>query len=276
MEQSAFDLKVDFLLKGRRFPGPQEEKMLWRIACADAQEGYDAKSPLMTLIFEKQGMWRSDAEALYARAYWSALANPAEALQYFDIRKDGAYVIIESKGIDGGKGQVRLHRSHLYDFFDTVKYGHETSYEAWCEDLYPVGGRTVLIRMKPYLVDFWNDDGDLDVRNCHMEEGVKDMLCLDPDTHPSQGALYMGNPAQEGKQLGLLYSLRDRALGLSASVYTAEEQAAIEERAKVLRSENKAGFMPSNGICSCCEQDVTTEVSAYSTCCPLCGWSWVE
>lgn len=273
---SAFNLKLEFLFNNAQLPGYSAEQALRHIAEQDAKEDNREESPLLELLFDSQRWWRKDAEFLYQRAYWGAKTEAKEAFDYFDVRKEQAYIVIKSKNVDGGSGQVRLHRSHIHDFFDTVKYGYSSSYADWCEDLYPVGGRTVLLRMTPYLVPIYDGCDDDEMVYCKMDDKVKGMLCLDPDTHPSSGQLCLGHTHQEARQLGLLGTLRDHVLSLAASVYSPPQKEEIEARAIALRAANQSGFMPSDGICSWCEQDVTQYVHSDSTGCPLCSHTWVD
>ncbi len=239
-----------------------------------AQEGLPINSPLIDIVSQKWRGWlQPSARWFYEVGYWSHHPD-SDPGTFFDLEAHPSSVKIISRGVGGSHGEVSLHAKHVHDFFRAAE-GGVSDYERWAINPYPVGGRTVLLRMDAY----WDEEND---RPGYIPDDEKGMLCIDPDTHPSTGRLFLGDPLQELQQLGALIRARGQVLHLlECAKLTGGQLSEAAERARLIRGKAGVCFMPTDGICSCCESDVTLalaeiEEEASITGCPLCGYSWCE
>ncbi len=272
---SSFELKLEVIFNPDSAWDLKKVREAGRLA---AEEGLPPRSPLMELHASRLWYRPEGVMEAFLREYWihSTDVRPAD---YFNIHVENADIVIESRGVARGHGVVRIHKSHRRDFFDAVRYGSVDSYGAWACDYYPVGGHTVLLRMDDYWVEADDEDGQAIQR---VPPDQKGMIRIDPDTHPSYGELFLGDPDQEFKQLGALYQLQGQAIALlRETIPTVEQQAATEARAAQIRAKAGQSFMPWSGYCSCCDGDVTLALADIPpgeaiTGCPLCGRSWCD
>lgn len=277
IEKSSFQLRVD-----AAFHACSEDcdylRLLDLILTAGelaAAEGLDSCSPLINLIDAKtKRYFDTSLRWLYERAFWSK-SDQIRPEDYFDVQVAGPWCTIKSRGVAGGKGEVSLHTGAVRDFFRCVKTHSLSDYERWASNPYPVGGRTILTRMHSLYDDeenrIWPASTD--------EDG---MLFIDPDTHPSEGRLFFGDPAQELQQIGALCQLKNLVVTLLAATTPSDaDKLAAAERAATIISLADISFMPSSGYCSFCVADVTrvlanNEPGSSITGCPICGHTWCD
>ncbi len=110
--------------------------------------------------------------------------NPSE---YFTLNVDRSWIEIISRGTCRSQGKINLFKRHLAPFFHVLRVGQVTDYADWACNPYPTGGIPVLLRMRSIRSD--NREFDAIV-----QPEIEGMLCLDPDTLPSTGRLYLGSP----------------------------------------------------------------------------------
>lgn len=194
---------------------------------------------------------------------------------YFSVQANGPWAEIKSLGVAGGKGDVSVHESHLGEFFQCARTAHIDNYERWLLDPYPVGGSVMLMRMS----GVYNEHED---RFSAADEDEDGMLFIDPDTHPSSGRLFFGEPSQEREQLSALARLEESIVELlSAAAPKEEDKQAARERAAKIAATAAMSFMPSSGFCTWCDADVTHALAgikpgASITGCPVCGHTWCD
>ena len=208
------------------------------------------------------------------RVIWQAqpAVNPSE---YFTLNGDRSWIEIISRGKCRAQGKINLFKRHLAKFFHTLQVGQVTDYADWACNPYPTGGIPLLLRMRSIR----SDDGELDVS---APPGTEGMLCIDPDTLPSTGRLYLGNPDQELEQLAALWQLQPmiRAL-VTRTAPTEGQQTAAAIRAGIINAKVHESRLPTSGYCPWCECDVTLELQNSPadrriTGCPICHHTWCD
>jgi hypothetical protein len=253
-----------------------------------AAEGGDLQSPLVDVAAQAcEGIRR-----LFEFSYWSH-APSLDPATYFDVLVDGRFIQIASLKVAGGDGLLRLHERHLPGFFERIRTLEVDSYEAWAFDPCPGGGRPVMYREPAFEGEpSIHDDaaapraaygdrtgGHLLSRCPSSHEG---MLVLDPDTHPSDGSLILGDPSQELRQLAALARVEQLATNLlAANAPTQADREAAEQRAATINARVTLSFMPPSGYCSTCGFDVTLQLLERGadqpiTGCPCCWRSWCD
>jgi hypothetical protein len=290
LTKSAFSAKVALACEVARLicePGPvrvslfrgRVSELAWDAGRKSAMEGDHLGSPLIDLAVARcAGVGR-----LFELAYWSH-ATSIDPSSYFDLAGEGQWVCIKSKGVAGAAGEVRLHISHIREFFACAKALNPTAYESWALDPHPVGGTPVLYRY--YRIARGDDSEDVDgdasvvaVRETDPQEGK---LVINPDAHPSRGRLCFGDPGQELLQIGALIQLESHAHRLIAqSTPTPTDRLAAAARAAVILRRVRTCFMSSTGYCTWCRSDVTTALANRGqddaiTACPHCWHTWCD
>lgn len=272
-QKTAFAVKIELALAQTYPPGLAE--MLREAGRLAALNGAPPDSALIDIVSLKWKGWiKPSATWCFQRAYWQHHTG-IDPEEFFDIKARPSTVTIRSKGVAGAHGEISLHAKHVPDFFRVVTSGEVEKYERWATDPHPVGGKTVLLRMDAY----WDDYAE---RSGHVPPEEKGMLCIDPDTHPSTGKLFLGEPEQELQQLGALIQLQGRVQDmLETAKPNSEQLVEAAKRAKTIIGKAGICFMPATGLCSCCKQDVTLALvdigeGSSITGCPLCGYSWCE
>lgn len=217
----------------------------------------------------------------FERAFWANCpTNDPE--QFFSVKSQGHFVEIESREVAGGHGIVVLHKSDAFDFFRIAARDAIRDYEQWGTNPCATGGSAVILRQEDLQYD---DEADTEhVCNTPVRDGYCGRLFIDPDTHPSHGRLYFGEPGQELRQLGALLKLRPLVdTFLKAEVPSAaDREAAMTRSASIRANTNGSCYLPVDGYCECCNSDTTlcfdmTGLHRMSiTGCPVCGKSWCE
>lgn len=272
-QKTAFALKLELALQ-RAYPSGFTE-MLRAAGQLTALNGLPPESALIDIVSQKWKGWiQPSAVWFFKRAYWQHHTG-TDPNAFFDIEAGPSAVIIRSKNIAGAHGEIWLHAKHAGDFFQAAIDNEVEQYERWATDPHPVGGRTRLLRMDPY----WDDATECLSDVAPDEKG---MLCIDPDHHPSEGRLFFGDPGQELQQLGALIQMQERVMdSLKIARLSDAQREEAASRAKDIIAKATICFIPTNGVCSCCERDVTPTLAAMHdgarvTGCPLCGYSWCE
>lgn len=183
--------------------------------------------------------------------------------KYFTLSREHAFVVIESRGLNGGSGSISIDKGAASQIFQAAREVPNL-YSRWANDPYPVGGTPLLLRI---------NDSD------HQHAG---QLTLEPDTHPCQGSLYFGDQEHESEQLTAFSHLYGPVLDMFAVMKPTQDQLkTAEERAKVIRQKAGNCFMPSGGFCGRCSSDVTELLIDINdgdaiTGCPVCCKSWCD
>lgn len=182
--------------------------------------------------------------------------------QFFALTVEGSFVHIESTGLAGARGVIHLAESDALWTFDQLQHARECSYTSWAEDPYPVECGAVLLRVDDFS---------------HAEYG---RLQVELERHPSRGSLALGDPEQEQVQLQALLQLRGEVMHLfQISRPDEAARACTAARAQtLLRQARGLSFLPPDGYCCRCEQDVTLGVTDATgmTGCPKCHVSWCD
>lgn len=263
----AFQLKLE-LAYGQRRGLHDLNKLITDAARLSAAEGLPPRSPLIDIA---QQHYRHHEPALkwhFERSYWAHRADNDPAA-YFQIElQDLAWVLIESRGIAGAKGYIRIHRHQVGDFFFAARCARVQDYGRWVTDQGADGGM-VLLRMH----SFFDGEGH---RVPPDEEGA---LRIASTGHLSDGHLYFGHPYQETRQLGALCRLEDSIVAmLAATAPRPADRAAAQDRARQLLAKGAKGI-PADGYCPCCDIDVTGALTCIqpgqqATICPACSATW--
>lgn len=181
---------------------------------------------------------------------------------FFTLTVKGSFVHIESTGRASLHGHISLAQRNALWFFDELKHAREHSYTNWAEDPYPVECGATLLRVDDFT---------------HANYG---RLQVELEQHPSGGSLALGEPEQEQIQLQALLQLRDRVTHLfEISRPDQAARACTAERAQTLLRQAKGlTFLPPEGYCYRCEQDVTQDLTDATgmTGCPKCHVSWCD
>ncbi len=208
------------------------------------------------------------------RVFWQR-SRPANPADFFTVTRERSWIVIASRGRAESTGQINLFKKHVARFFQVIKGGVVTNYHDWACNPYPTGGTPVLMRMHSAR----SECGELDVV---VQPQVEGMLCIDPDTLPSSGRIYLGNPNQELIQLAALWQLQPivRAVAGQASP-TEEEQTSARHRATTINTKAQESHLPPSGYCPWCECDATLELlhrhaDRCITGCPICHHSWCD
>lgn len=181
---------------------------------------------------------------------------------FFTLTGKGSFVHIESTNRDGATGEIRLAQRHAAWLFHRLGYCKPASYSRWLasEDVEEIG--VMLFRI----------DG-----HDHEHRG---RLRVEVGRHPSSGSLVLGQPEQEQEQLHALLQLGDQVMHLFEISQPDETmRARTAERAQTLLRQAKGlTFLPPEGYCYRCEQDVTLDVTDATgmTGCPKCHVSWCD
>ncbi len=206
--------------------------------------------------------------------FWQR-SRPANPADFLTVTRDRSWIVIASCGQAGAKGQINLFKRHVAKFFQVIKGGVVTSYRDWASNPYPTGGTPVLMRMHSVR----SECSELDVV---VQPEVEGMLCVDPDTLPSSGRIYLGKPNQELEQLAALWQLQPivRAMAGQASP-TEQEQTIARRRAATINTQAQESHLPPSGYCPWCECDATLELlhrhaDRCITGCPICHHSWCD
>ena len=206
--------------------------------------------------------------------FWQR-SRPANPADFFTVTRDLSWIVIASCGQAGAKGQINLFKRHVAKFFQVIKGGVVTSYHDWASNLYPTGGTPLLMRMRSMR----SEHSELDAV---VQPEVEGMLCVDPDTLPSSGRIYLGNPNQELEQLAALWQLQPivRAMAGQASP-TEQEQTIARRRAATINTQAQESQLPPSGYCPWCDCDVTLELlnrhaDRRITGCPICHHTWCD
>lgn len=253
-------------------------ELAWDAGRKAAMEGDDLASPLVDLaVAGCAGVRR-----VFELAYWSH-ATSTNPSTFFELASEGQWVRIASKGVAGAGGQVRLHSSHVRQFFARAEDLNLTSYYSWAVDPCPAGGLMVLYRNHRLAPDGVFDYDERDCLDAEPKPGPKEgMLVINPDTHPSSGSICFGDPSQELVQLGALIRLKAQVRTLlSDSSPSPQDRAAVAARAAQIARRVRQCFMDSSGYCSWCRSDVTLALASRGqddaiTGCPCCGHTWCD
>lgn len=181
---------------------------------------------------------------------------------FFTLTVKGSFVHIECTNRYGATGEIRLAQRHAAWMFHRLGYCKPESYSHWLasEDVEEIG--VVLLRI---------DAHD------HEHRG---RLRVEVGRHPSTGRLVLGQPEQEQEQLQALLQLEDQVVHLfKISQPDESARAPTAERAQTLLQQAKGlTFLPPEGYCYRCEQDVTLDITDATgmTGCPKCHVSWCE
>lgn len=274
-EKSSFQLKVDAAFNACLLNFGELLDMVQTAGALAATDGGQLQSPLIDFVNEKAKQYfDTDMSWLYQRAYWSH-SDKTYPETYFHIHANGPWCEIRSRGVNGGKGAVSLHTSQVRDFFRCARTGLVSDYAHWALNPYPVGGHTMLMRMR----SIYDDDEDRTWPAPADEEGI---LFIAPDTHLSDGKLYFGATAQELQQIGALCQLEETVVAsLIAAVPSKADRQAATKRAVKIASVAGISFMPVSGYCSFCDADVTPALAEITpgdsiTGCPVCGHTWCD
>lgn len=237
-----------------------------QVAQAAAREGVPLHTPMAELFIDQRDKY-GGGETLgwyYRRAYGSADAN-LDPLRFFTTTYANNFVTIESRGVHGATGVIKVNNKSVDEIFGCAEYDTPRSYNRWAHDEHPVGGSPLLLRM---------DDG----------KGHKGQLRLEAeDLHPCRGSLYFGEPTQESEQLAAFCRLGEHVRALFAEKKPTEvHRAEVEKRAsEIVRQAGSFCFFPHSGYCGSCGGDVTLGVNdlaaaAAGTGCHLCGRTWCD
>lgn len=183
--------------------------------------------------------------------------------KYFILGRQHAFVVIESRGLNGGSGSISIDKGTVSQIFQAAREVPHL-YSRWAYDPYPVGGTPLLLRI--------NDSDHL-----HASQ-----LTLEPDTHPCQGSLYFGCQKHEVEQLTAFCNLHGQVLDMFAAMKPTKEQLKTAEgRAEIIRQKTGYCFIPSDGFCGSCNSDVTEMLIDINdgkdiTGCPVCFKSWCD
>ncbi|CAB3910071.1 hypothetical protein DAI43_15855 [Achromobacter xylosoxidans] len=181
---------------------------------------------------------------------------------FFTLTVKGSFVHIKSTGLAGAQGVIHLVERDALETFDQLLHVRESSYTNWAEDPYPVECGAVLLRVDDIT---------------HAEYG---RLQVELERHPSSGSLALGEPEQEQIQLQALLQLRHQVMHLFEITRPDEAaRACTAERAQILLRQAKGlTFLPPEGYCYRCEEDVTLEITDATgmTGCPKCHVSWCD
>ncbi len=214
------------------------------------------------------------AKAGRERVFWQR-SGPANPSDYFAVTRDRSWIVIASRGQADSTGQIHLFKKHVATFFQVIKGGIVTTYSNWACNPYPTGGTPVLMRMRSAN----SDCSDLDVV---VQPEVEGMLCIDPDTLPSSGRIYLGNPNQELEQLAALWQLQPIVRAVAGHTSPTEaEQISARRRATTINTRAPESHLPPSGYCPWCECDATLELLHQNadrriTGCPICHHSWCD
>lgn len=206
--------------------------------------------------------------------FWQR-SRPSNPADYFSVVRDRSWIVIVSRGQANAKGQINLFKRHVARLFQVIKGGCVTNYHDWACNPYPTGGMPLLMRMRSVR----SEHSEFDVV---VQPEVEGMLCIDPDTLPSSGRIYLGNPHQELEQLAALWQLQPivRAMAGQASP-TEQEQTIARRRAATINTQAQESHLPPSGYCPWCDCDATLELlnrhaDRRITGCPICHHTWCD
>lgn len=264
IKSSALQCKVDLAIaisKYKIFTGDIDEviKLAITTGAAISKENQSLDSSLLEC--EDFPAW-AQLDWHLKRAYWQNHPD-LDSSKYFTLKREQAFVAIESKEVDGGSGSILINSKTVRQIFSATRSVPDL-YSSWANDFYPIGGTPLLLRI--------NDDH-------HHHAG---QLTLEPDTHPCQGSLYFGDQDHEVEQLAAFHNLYGQVLDMFAAMNPTQLQIeATEMRSEIIRKKAGKCFMPQNGICGRCSSDVTEKLIHIKTGeditgCPVCGFSWCD
>ncbi len=259
------------------------EDLAWRAGMLSALECLERQSPLVKLADEGC----PGIERLYDLAFHAHDAAN-EASRFFDLTSDDQWIAITSKGASGGYGAVRLHRSHVHDFFARAADSRVEDDDVVL-NAYPPGCTRV------YRIDYVDDAfrqefGRFDRALGMMVPELPDqppprgrgMLGINPCARLSSGNIVLGQRDQELQQLGALIRLRGAVdCMVTAAMPSAHHRMRAREGARVLRRTAGMSLVPPSGFCDCCGSDVTQLIGPatsgdWTTSCPRCDSTWCD
>jgi hypothetical protein len=266
--QSAFRCKVEFaaeISKYKIFGDNMGE--VKKLAIATGSAIARENQSLESLLLDCSGIpeWACYGASIswhIKQGYWQNRPD-LNSDKYFTLRREHAFVIIESRGLNGSSGSISMDKYTATKIFSAARNIPDL-YSGWANDPYPVGGTSLLLRI---------NDKD------HRYAG---QLTLEPDTHPCKGRLYFGDQEHEIEQLSAFSNLFEQVLDMFVVMNPTQDQIeAAEKRAGIIRKKASLCFMPPGGFCGCCGSDVTTSLININagdviTGCPICGSTWCD
>jgi hypothetical protein len=236
------------------------------VAHAAAREGVPLITPLVELFVDQREKY-GGGETLgwyYRRAYGRSDAG-LDPLRFFAISYSNNFVSIESLGVAGAGGEIRLNDRSVDEIFGCAENDSPRSYSRWADDEHPVGGAPLLLRM---------DRGENHFGQLRLEA---------EDLHPCRGELHLGDPSQESEQLAAFCRMEPlvREMFARQAPTDAQRVEAKERATAIIGSANSFCFFPDSGYCFSCGGDVTVGISdrsaaAARTGCNLCGRTWCD